>query len=160
MPNETDDANRRIRLTVSRSGTVLLVDEDCARLQHYSAILQAFGYQVEICASYEGGVRRLDADTLDFILVSQGSPNFEGRWGLERAIQIDRGLPVLVLARCLDMGCYLEAMQAGAVDYLAEPISVHDLLWALETHLRPARKEPARRTASETEGLNPLRLFD
>jgi DNA-binding NtrC family response regulator len=157
MPNETDDASRRNRLTISRGGTVLVVDEDSASLNHYRAILLALGYQVEICASYEEGVRRLDADALDFIVVSQGSPEFEGRWVLERAIQIDRRLPVL--ARCLDMGCYLEAMQAGAVDYLAEPISVRDLLSALETHLRPARKEPPRRTTSESNLSAPAQRF-
>jgi len=54
---------------------------------------------------------------------------------LERANQIDRHLPVLVVARCLDMQCYLEAMQLGAVDYLAEPVSVQELGRAVETHL-------------------------
>ena len=30
---------------------------------------------------------------------------------LARALKVDRRLPVLVVARCLDMSCYLEAMQ-------------------------------------------------
>jgi two-component system C4-dicarboxylate transport response regulator DctD len=85
------------------------------------------------------------------VVVSQGSPKFEGRAVLERAVQIDLSLPVLVVARCLDMPCYLEAMQLGAVDYLAEPITVQELGRAVETHLksRSALKESVRRVSKQ-----------
>jgi FixJ family two-component response regulator len=67
-------------------------------------------------------------------MVSQGSRSFEGRCVVERAIEIDRRLPVLVVARCLDMGCYSDAMQLGAVDYLAEPVSVSEVGRVLGNH--------------------------
>ena len=67
-----------------------------------------------------------------FVMVTQGTPNFEGRCVLERAVEIDRSLPVLVVARCLDMNCYLEAMQLGAVDYLVEPLTVLEIGRVLE----------------------------
>lgn len=125
---------------IPHTGTVLLVDEDRADLHYYSVILQEYGYRVRGCTSYEEGTRLLDSEPFDFIIVSQGGPNFEGRRVLERANQIDRHLPVLVLARCLDMPCYLDAMQLGAVDYLAEPLTVQELGRTVEAHwrLRPA----------------------
>jgi PleD family two-component response regulator len=55
---------------------------------------------------------------------------------LERSIEKDRHLPVLVVARCHNMRCYLEAMQLGAVDYLAEPVAPSDFQWVVDTHLR------------------------
>ena len=39
-----------------------------------------------------------------------------------KLVEIDRSLPVVVVARCLDMGSYIEAMQLGATDYLVEPL--------------------------------------
>ena len=61
--------------------------------------------------------------TFDIIVVGQGSHNFEGRCVLEGAIAFDRQLPVVVVARHVEMECYLEAMQLGAVDYLSPGFS-------------------------------------
>jgi hypothetical protein len=33
------------------------------------------------------------------------------------AARLHRHMPVLLLTECLDIGCYLEAMQLGAADY-------------------------------------------
>ncbi len=121
---------------IPRRGTLLLVGEDREDLHHYRGILQQSGYQVRGCESYEEAARLLDSEPFDFIIVSQGSPNFEGRRVLEHANQIDRHLPVIVVAHCLDIHCYLEAMQLGAVDYLAEPVSVQELGRAVDTHTR------------------------
>jgi len=53
---------------------------------------------------------------------SRKGRNFEGRLLVERAIEIDRNLPVVVLTECLVMGYYLEAMQLGAADYVEKPL--------------------------------------
>ncbi len=73
-------------------------------------------------------------DVFEFVMVSQGTPKFEGSRVLKRAAEINRSLPVLVVARCLDMSCYLEAMQLGAVDYLVEPLTVLEIGRVLENH--------------------------
>jgi FixJ family two-component response regulator len=46
-----------------------------------------------------------------------------------------RNIPIVVVARCLDIHCYLEAMELGAVDYLERP-EPDDLGWVVETQLR------------------------
>ena len=38
------------------------------------------------------------------------------------------------LARCLDITCYLEAMQLGAADYLADPITSAEMERVLRNH--------------------------
>jgi len=52
---------------------------------------------------------------------------------LEKAIKMDRGRQVLVVARVLNMGCYLEAMQLGARDYMEEPVLEPEMARAVET---------------------------
>jgi DNA-binding NtrC family response regulator len=107
---------------------VLVVDQERRDLDSYATILQGQGYLVRACQSYEEGLCQLNSEHFDFIIVDQGSPSFEGRFVLERSMEKDRHLPVLVVARCHDMRCYLEAMQLGAVDYLAEPVVPSDFL--------------------------------
>ena len=127
MGQKYDPARAESNSAIPRKATVLLVDEDPGDLHYYGVILQELGYRVRGCKSYEEGADVLGSEALDFIIVSQGSPNFEGRAVLERAVKVNRRLPVLVVARCLDMGCYLEAMQLGAVDYLVEPLTVSEI---------------------------------
>jgi DNA-binding NtrC family response regulator len=103
----------------SPSGTVLLVDEDLEQLEWVGRVIQGIGYSVQICNSYTEGMRQLVSGAFDIIVVGQGSRNFEGRCVLEGVTEFSRRLPVIVVARHLEMGCYLEAMQLGAVDYLA-----------------------------------------
>lgn len=114
---------------------VLIVDQERADLDYYSSVLLKRGFQVQTCESYEEGMWRLDAGSFDFIILDQGSPHFEGRCVLERSIAKNRRLPVLVVARCHNMHCYLDAMQLGAVDYLAEPVAASDFQWVVDTHL-------------------------
>ena len=119
---------------------VLVVNEDPERLQFYRIVLEAWGYQVRACSCYEEGVHCLATGIFDVVMVSQGSRSFEGRCVLERAIEINRRLPVLVMARCPDMPCYLEAMQLGAADYLAEPVVVSEIERLFEAPLPSLRR--------------------
>jgi FixJ family two-component response regulator len=56
---------------------------------------------------------------------------------LEQAIEIDRRMPVVVLTRCLDMKCYVDAMHLGALDYLEGPQASVEIARLIETHSRP-----------------------
>ncbi len=62
---------------------------------------------------------------------------------LQRAIEIDRRTPILVVTRCLDINCYLEAMQLGALDYLERPLAASEITRLVETHSRPRTAAPA-----------------
>ena len=117
------------------SRKVLLVDPNPGDLEHYRSFLLGQGHAVRACASYTEGTLMLDRDRFDLIIVNQGSRNFEGRVLVEQAIEIDRHLPVLVLTECLDIGCYLEAMQLGAADYVEKPLRADEVARLLETHV-------------------------
>lgn len=119
-------------------GKVLLAVEAPEDLEYYRTILDGLGYKVLSCRSFAQASSQVRTEVFDLVVVSQGTRQFEGRAVLESAMQIDRRIPVVVLARYLDMRCYLEAMQLGAVDYLAEPLTMLNLGHVLRTHLRAA----------------------
>ena len=114
----------------------LLVDEDHNDLEYYRALLEKQGYIARVSDSYESAVRSLEHESFDFILVGQGTSAFEGRYVLEQSLGLDRSRPVIVLTRCLDMNCYLEAMQLGAADYLEKPVSPAEMTRVVSTHMR------------------------
>jgi DNA-binding NtrC family response regulator len=101
---------------------LLFVDEDLEDLLYYSAVLQHQGYEVRSVPSYQDGAKWVRREDFDLVLVSQGSADFEGRSVLARAIERDRHTPVVVLSRVVDIPCYIEAMQSGALDYTEKPL--------------------------------------
>lgn len=117
---------------LATKGNVLVVDEDPADLVYYRTVLQRAGCAVVTCDSYDEALNCLGAEHFDLVVLSQGSPEFEGRRVLEKAIRMDRARQVLVVARVLNMSCYLDAMHLGARDYLEEPVPEQDMIRAAE----------------------------
>lgn len=116
---------------------ILLVDEDPRDRDHYRRILHDSGFEVRACSDFAEGAKLLGAAKFDCVIVSQGGPQFEGRLVLEHSVARDRYRPVVILSRYHDVGCYLEAMQLGAVDYLEKPLSAVEIVRAVTTHLQP-----------------------
>lgn len=116
-------------------GRGLLVCDDTQGFLNYAGKLKAIGYNVVVCDTYEDGARRLELEEFDFVVVHQGGADFEGRNILERAKNLPRAVPILVVARSANIHNYLEAMELGAADYLEGP-GFEDLQHSLETQLR------------------------
>ena len=137
----------------TRGANVFLVDEDLEFLEAVRATIQRSGQTVKACDSYSNGIRQLESGAFDIIFVGQGSRNFEGRCVLEYATTLDRKLPIVIVARYLEMGSYLEAMQLGAVDYISPGLSESEITRVVQTHslhrrtrsctVKPERSAPA-----------------
>jgi DNA-binding NtrC family response regulator len=97
------------------------VNKDPQDLTYYRKILQKLGCEVRASSSFAEGVQCLEREPFDLIILDQGSNRFEGQEVLAQAMEVDVELRVLVLAPSYDKGCHLEAMQAGALDYLEGP---------------------------------------
>ena len=114
----------------------LLVDEDPSDVRYYYGMLRALGHEVAIAGSYSEGMSLLGREGFDMVIVGQGSPAFEGREVVARAMEINPETPVLVVARTLDIDCYLEALEMGAVDYLERCAAPRDFMRAVDAHLQ------------------------
>jgi len=115
--------------------SILLVIKDPRDLVHYRAILQKLGCQVRASSSFAEGAQCLGHEPFDLILLDQGSGRFEGQDVLAQAMEVDVELRVLVLARSYERGCYLQAMQSGALDYLEGPLGAAEIIALLETFI-------------------------
>ena len=129
-PNRINVAYREPRFRT------LLVDEDPSDLRYYHGILRAMGHEVVVSVSYEEALARLEREDFDLVVVAQGSPAFDGRPVLARALDADPERPVLVVARTLDIDCYMEAMEMGAADYLERCAAPRDFMRSVDAHLR------------------------
>ena len=127
---------KELQRSTGQQRRLLVVDEELDDLRYISAVLRQQGYEVRSTPSYLEGATCLEGEDFDLIIVSQGSANFEGRSVLARAIEKDRHTPVLVFARSVEIGCYLEAMQMGALDYIEKPLPRAEIEDLVAKHLR------------------------
>jgi DNA-binding NtrC family response regulator len=139
MERENVNDGQTKQLPASPSPRVLLIDEDSDDLGSYSAFLCGQGYQVHTISSFAEGAACVEREDFDLVVVSQGSPRFEGRLVLARAITKNRWAPVLVLTRAIDMNCYIEAMQSGALDYMEKPSPPSEIRSLVRKYVRTRR---------------------
>ena len=122
-------------------GRILLVDEDEKDLKHFTMLLGRMRYSVRAFLNHREAEECLEHEHFDFAIVSQGSPAFETHDLVQLTLARDRHTPVVVLARCLEMKCYLEAMQLGAADYLEKPLAPTEFEHLVITHCKPRQGE-------------------
>ena len=120
-----------------KNPTVLLILEESKDLEVYANFLHDRGYETLTCTSPGEGLNALENKAVSLVIVSQDTPAFEGRLLLERSLRIHPDVPVLVVARVLNIHSYLDAMDLGATDYLERP-DPRDLAWVVETQMRRA----------------------
>jgi CheY-like chemotaxis protein len=116
---------------------VLLVNNNPEDLSYYGGILQRLQCQVRTSLSFAKGAECLKHEHYDLIVLDQGGSKFEGWQVLMTAMEADAEIPVLVLARAYDRGCYEQAMQSGALDYVEAPLSEAEIVALLETFIPP-----------------------
>lgn len=137
-------SNIREALSDGQDLKLLLVDEDASDLDYYTEVLRYLGYNVRPVGSYASAAATLGRERFDLVIVDQGTSNFEGRAVLSRAVEIDRHVPVLVLTRVVDADCCIEALGAGAYEYVQKPLTAAEVRELVGDYLkRPAEKMSA-----------------
>ena len=128
-------------------GSILVVDEDERDLKYFTTLLERMGYPVRAFVNYREAEACLEHERFDFVIVSQCGPAFVTHDVVQLALARDRHTPVVVLTRCLEMNCYLEAMQLGATDYLEKPLEAAEFEHLVTTHCQPRQGETFARAA-------------
>lgn len=117
---------------------LLLVDEDSKDLNYYAEILRYLGYDVRSMDSFDSAALLLGKERFDLVIVDQGSSDFEGRSVLNRAVEVDRHVPVLVLTRTVNADCCIEALDTGAYEYVQKPLTTAEVRELVSDYLNPS----------------------
>ncbi|RKH15563.1 response regulator [Corallococcus sp. CA047B] len=136
----------------------ILVVEDDAEIRAFIADILAPSYRVLEAANGEEGVRRAMEDRPDLVVSDVMMPVLSG---LNLLVQLRAhaqtvDLPVILLTARQEVSAKVEALGAGANDYLGKPFSPRELLARVETQLR--LREAAVR-AAENERLAAIGLL-
>jgi RNA polymerase sigma factor (sigma-70 family) len=114
-------------------GLVHVVDDDTAFRTAIERRLKHAGYQVTTYASAQGLLDRLPNDSVvGCILLDVRIPDLSGPELQDRLRELGSTLPIVFLSGHADIPITVQAIRAGAEDFLLKPVSSNLLLQAIE----------------------------
>ncbi len=127
---------------------ILVIDDESQITRVLRAALSARGYDVRTANDPEEGLQVFHDWPPDLVITDLMMPTMSGV-EVCRAIRLQGETPILVLSVRDHERSKVEALDAGADDYVTKPFSVQELLARVRAHLRRA---PERETAAITVG--------
>jgi len=131
--------------------TILVVDDEPQLRRAMKATLTDLGYSVVEAKTGEEALNLLRRESVDLVLLDLNMP---GIGGLEacRAIRETSDLPIIVLSVRNTERDKVQALDAGADDYVTKPFGIQELLARIRAALRRApSSDPERRLFSSGE---------
>ena len=126
--------------------SVLVIDDEPALREVLSLRITDWGHEVRAVADVAAAERELDARRPDVVLCDVVIPGSSGLALLHRIRERDRQLPVVMITAHGNIDSAVDAMKAGASDFLTKPLD-HQMLRAL---LEATAREVRRRLASRS----------
>ena len=130
----------------ARSRSVLVVDDDAAMRDMVVSILEDQGIRATAAASVDEALKRLGECEVDVVLTDIRMPGRDGIELLGEIRELRPETPVVLMTAFGSIDSAVEAMQAGAFDYVTKPFKRDALLVTLERAFeRRALEEENRR---------------
>jgi two-component system, OmpR family, KDP operon response regulator KdpE len=117
--------------------TVLIVEDDDEQRAVLSRVLHARGYRIVEAVDGRSAMERWEARRPDIILLDLGLPDVEGI-RLIRRVRTEALTPIVILSARYAEREKVEALDAGADDYLTKPFGVEELAARLKLAMRHA----------------------
>ena len=138
---------------MSTAGTcVSVIDDDALVLKSLDRLLRAAGFAVQTFSSPREFLEQRRPNAAGCILVDLSMPGLSGL-ELQRVLaQADDPRPVVFLSGRGDIATSVQAMKAGAVDFLTKPCDEQTLVAAVRAAVEKDRA--ARETQAERESID------
>jgi two-component system response regulator FixJ len=138
--------------------TVHIVDDDEAVRRSLAMLLGSFGYHTEIYDSAESFLAALDGIARGCVIVDVRMPGMNGLMLQRELERRESGLPVIIVTGHGDVSLAVEAMKAGAIDFIEKPYSERDLTRAVNAALVRLQDTQQHEAASASAGARLAQL--
>jgi FixJ family two-component response regulator len=119
-------------------GTVFLLDDEPGMLKALTRLLAAEGFNVRAFTSAKAFLESYHPEALSCLVLDVAMPELNGLELQQRLTRAGILLPIVFLTGRGDIPMTVQAIQAGAVDFLTKPVKDVDLLHAVRVALQRA----------------------
>ena len=144
---ETTAAARRAK---PAAGAIFVVDDDRETREAMQVLLTDAGYQAKTYPSARAFLNSVRAEDKGCLVTDVRMPGVNGLEMLAQLAAAGGKMPAIVITGQGDIAMAVQAMRAGAVDFIEKPVAPEALLAALDRAFRMT-ESPAERSARHAE---------
>jgi two-component system response regulator HydG len=128
-------ALKEVIMNPNEGGTILVVDDDAGHRTALKTIIRSWGYQVEETHDGTTAVEKARESPFDLVLMDVRMTVMSGIDALKQIKQHNPAIPILIMTAYSSVESAVEALKAGAYDYLTKPLDFDALKMAVERAL-------------------------
>jgi two-component system response regulator AtoC len=123
--------------------TILIAEDEADARNYFATVVRCLGYPAAVAEDGEEALEFLNADrAISLVLLDLLMPRRDGLETLREMRQAGRHQPVIMLSGAATTTNVVQAIKAGATNFLAKPISHEDLIKAIRSALSDAAPLP------------------
>jgi len=145
----------RQRLPMADKKRILVVDDEPQITRVLRTALTGNGFEVRTADEGHAGLRTAREWQPDLVITDISMPNMNGV-ELCRQLRSESSLPIIVLSVKGEEKTKVEALDAGADDYVTKPVGMDELLARVRRNL--ARTQPSEDTSKRTIAIGDFKI--
>ena len=124
---------------------IAIVDDDPSVREGLRSLLRSAGWKVQTFASGQEFLARPGAEVPCCLILDLQLPGLSGLDLQKRMAEVELEIPIVFLTGHGDIPASVQAMKAGAVEFLTKPFDEEELLQAIRAALERDRRDRQRR---------------
>jgi len=140
------------------SAQIMIVDDNeeiCGMLSH---LIEEAGFRAQVVYDGEAALKMIHSQFPDVVLLDGKMSGMDGMEVLKRVKEIAPDLPVVMITAFAEIHGAVEAIRAGAHDYLAKPFDNHEVIRVIYRALAERDlKRKLRHLTTQVQEMRPLR---
>ena len=166
---ERDRHTRQRQAELRESNAIIaVVDDDASAREGLSRLIRSVGLRVETFAFAEEFLARPRSEAPSCLVLDLELPDLSGLDLQKRMAEVELEIPIVFLTGHGDIPASVQAMKAGAVEFLTKPFEEQELLKAIQeaikrdrqTRQQHAQLHDLRHQISETERYGKMTLAE
>ena len=119
--------------------SILIIDDEKSLLDLLNIVLKKEGYRVKTCLTPARVFELLEKETFDMVICDIKLPEISGMEILKYVRENRPGTPVIMITAYGSLKQAVEALKAGAIDYILKPFDVEELKIIIAQELEKRR---------------------
>jgi FixJ family two-component response regulator len=134
------------------NAVIAIVDDDPSVRQGLARLIRSLGWKAETFASAQEFLDRRGTETASCLVLDLQLPDLSGIDLQKRMVEVGWETPIIFLTGHGDIPTTVQAMKAGAIEFLTKPVDEEELLKAIQEAI-----ERDRRTRQQHADMRELR---
>jgi two-component system, NtrC family, response regulator HydG len=136
----------------SRKAHILVVDDDVSHRTMLKTLLSGWGYAVSEADDGSGAVQEVHKQPFDLVLMDIRMIKVSGLQALPEIKAFNPAIPVIIMTAYSSVETAVEALKAGAYDYLTKPLDFDELRITMERAMDHTQLKEENRLLRESLG--------